>query len=667
MGSVATDAQRSAAADQVQQAIQQLVNTANQEFRGRSLFSGSLTGTAPFQLNANGVLYSGNQGTLPTFGDTGLLFSTNLDGNSVFGAISDSPRLSADLNPVTSDSTQLSDLNLGQGVSKGSIAISDGSATSIVDLSSAHTLGDVAELIRRNPPAGRSLDVAVTSSGLSITLDSVGGGQLAVREVANGTTAKNLGILADGSQGSGPLIGKDLNPQVTNTTQLADLLGSRSKALITSAGSGNDLVIEAKQNGDAANGVSVSFVDDGTIVPGQETATYNAAAKTLVFRIRGGQSTVQDVANALQNSPQASQYFQARLSAHDAGSAIDPNSNLIDPTATGQLAGGSGTNLDQQSGLQISSGGQTYTIDLSGAKTVEDLLNKLNGSSAGVLAEVNAQGTGIEVRSRISGVDFSIGENGGSTASQLGIRTLTTDTRLDDLNHGIGVHTLGTGPDFTIQRKDGIQLSINLSGAKTVGDVLNLINTNAANLDPAHAVTARLSASGNGIELVTSDTSTIAPLTVTRTGASQAAQDLGLIASGANSNATSVTTGNTTTLTGADPNPQEVNGVFTALVRLEQSLRTGDDVGIQRSMALLDDGTKQITLARADLGARQQGLDTLQSGLTSEVTLLKSTLSDEIDTDMPTAISDLSAQQTAFQAALQTAASISKLSLLDFL
>ena len=103
--------------------------------------------------------------------------------------------------------------------------------------------------------------------------------------------------------------------------------------------------------------------------------------------------------------------------------------------------------------MQITSGGKTYTIDVSGDKTVQDLLNSINASGAGLDAEINPAGTGINVSSRVSGADFSIGENGGNTATQLGLRTFTATTQLTQLNHGagVGVNTVTPGgTDFTI-------------------------------------------------------------------------------------------------------------------------------------------------------------------------------------------------------------------------
>ena len=126
-----------------------------------------------------------------------------------------------------------------------------------------------------------------------------------------------------------------------------------------------------------------------------------------------------------------------------------------DPTATATTS----LELGLAAGLQIRNGNQTYTLDLSAAETVQDLLNLLNGSSAGVLATLNESGSGIDVRSRLSGADFGLGENGGSLASFLGIRSLTGETRLDELNHGLGVQAVN-GPDFRITRSDGTSFDV---------------------------------------------------------------------------------------------------------------------------------------------------------------------------------------------------------------
>ncbi|HYW80807.1 MAG TPA: flagellar hook-associated protein FlgL, partial [Thermoguttaceae bacterium] len=174
IGTLATDTQRGAAAQQVRQSIQQLTDIGNQKFRGRYLFAGTQTSVQPFGETGNGMIrYSGNEGELSSYSDIDLLFETNLNGNDAFGAISNPVRGSEDLNPVVTFNTRLADLNGGKGVTSGSISISSSSATSIIDISSAETIGDVASLIRNNPPTGTALNVEITPTGLNFEFDPI--------------------------------------------------------------------------------------------------------------------------------------------------------------------------------------------------------------------------------------------------------------------------------------------------------------------------------------------------------------------------------------------------------------------------------------------------------------------------------------------------------------
>lgn len=667
--STTSDSQRQTAAQEVGRILQQLIDTGNQKFRGRYLFAGSRTTEQPFTTKNGRVQYNGNEKDLISYSDIDLLFNTNADGESVFGAISQPVLGSSDLNPILKPTTRLSELNGGQGVSRGSIEISDGVNTRIVDISGAATIGDVAALLESQPPDSRKVSVSITPTGLNVSLDSGGGGNLTIREVGSGTTARDLGILHKTGIGPGPVLGNDLNPQLNRTTALADVLGSRAKTTIRFPDVNNDVTIEAKTRGAAYNNVTVSFVDNPGITKGSETVTYdtsNPANVKLIFQVDAGNTTANDIVNALNNDPVTGQLFGATIEGSDNDKPLLSGNGLVDTGTTGVTSQGSGIEFDQSSGLQIISGGTTHVIDLSAAKTVEDLLNAVNGADAGALAELNATGTGINIRSRLSGVDFTIGENGGQTASQLGLRSFNASTRLSDLNYGVGVHSV-PGSDFIIRRKDGVELSIDVSSASTIGDVINLINNDPNNQVAANKVTAQLSKFGNGIELVNDDPSNTATLQVIKSNFSQAAEDLGLIPVGASVSAAPVTSGTVQTLTGRDVNPNEVHGVFNSLIRLQQALNEGDLTGIRRAINLLDDDSLQLNLARGELGARQQGLDALQNRLDDEVISLQDSLSKDIDVDPAKAISELTARQATLQATLQTMGLTSKLTLLDFL
>lgn len=610
-----------------------------------------------------------------------------------------------------------------------------------------------------------------------------------------------------------------------------------ARASLKFSGGNNDLLLSAVTAGASFNNVNISVTS--TLSSGTATAAYNASTKTLTINLRSdGTTTANDVIAAvnltgvftaeldtsveLSNNGtgtiaaftnltfantantggdaktlfvyidpgattaaqamaaiNATAEFSARL---DIGENGNDGSGLLldgfsDPLATAVTTGGSGRDPDLSAGLEIRVGQQVYHIDTSTAQTIDDLLNELNRSPAGLLADINEEGTGIDVQSRVSGVDFAIGEHGGTTAADLGIRSLTTSTPLAELNHGRGVHVSGT-TDFIIHRKDGVELDISLAGAETIGDVLDRINNHPANASGAPLV-ARLSRYGNGIELANEGPPAgTEALSLRSANNSQAAFDLGLLPLGETSRSdvtpgsqaqaffdptgannafsirargngallndvtvsfvdtglgpgNSTATYNATTrtlvfdidqatvtandlasilagsssaaglfelvlepegaspndgsglvglpaprslqggiadaLVGNDPNPQETKGLFTALGRLHDAIQTGDLLEIERAIELLDDGYTNLSSVRARIGTQQQALDALRERLETEKIELHASLSTEIDVDLVTAISDLTARQASFEASLRTAAQVFRLSLLDFL
>ncbi len=764
LGTTATDVQRQAAAQQVDQAIKQLFDTGNQQFRGRYLFAGSATQVAPFEMTASGCIeYNGNDESIQSYADLNLLFKTNLSGEEVFGAVSTMVEGAADLDPVVKFDTRLADLYGGDGVNLGSICIGDGSSTKVVDLSTAETVGDVAQILAANPPAGNRLEVEITPQGFRVRL---GSGNLTIYDVGSSTTAQELGIVETLGAGTDFVDSRDLDPILRNTTRLDDVFGAKAQTVIHSLGADNDIIIRAAVAGEDYNGFSVSFTD--TAVAGSETVTFSEGSKTIVIGIEAGESTAADVVRAINTANGGNHCpFTAEL---DPIEEIDDGEGLVALSATGTTEFGAGKVFDKSHGLQIVNGGNTYNLSFASAETVEDMLNVLNGADAGLSAGINDDKTGIDIRSRISGADFCIGENGGATADDLGVRTFTADVPLDNLNFGSGVNSY-EGVDFSITRADGVVLEIDIDTAVKLQDVINLINGNAENADGA--LTARLAAQGNGIELVDESRGS-GSLTVTRATLSTAAIDLGLIPEGEDtaaartSNAvasktltlaganndlsfvarfpgtygnvniifqdtglgadscdydddantltfeitngtttandiidllegdaeadalftaslsvtndpgntgagavpptsTSITNGRAEILTGSDCNPQETEGILTALLRLRDALLANDVQEAQRTIDMFDGAVTDLTFSRAELGARQQSLEILQSRLETEEIELKETLSTEYDVDIAEVISNLTARQLAYEASLQAMGGISQLSLLDYL
>jgi flagellin-like hook-associated protein FlgL len=535
VGATATDVQRLAAANQVEQVVAQLMNTGNQQFSGRYLFSGSEYAQVPFVQSGDAVQYVGNEQELNTYSDINQLFNTNLNGNQVFGAISSAVQGSVKITPTLTYDTRLSDMRHGLGISKGSILVSDGTNSSTIDISGAETIGDLAAIIHANPPAGRELYVDITADKIILQLDAAGGGNFSIREVGGGTVADELGIRRDTGVGNTPIVGRALDPILRGTTSLQNILGAHANTNLHSTGTDNDILIYADamgattSTGVALNNVDITLVDDPAVTAGHEfvePVPYNGLE--IRVHIDGGVSRAYQVVSAINNASAAGDIpFTAKL---DPSEDFYGGQGVVTAGATGTTRDGAGEPLDQQSGFRIVNGGQETNVSLVTATTVEDLLNSLNADS-GLLAEINQTRDGINLRTRDSGTDFMIGENGGHTAAQLGLRSFTQVTQLADLNYGLGVHTLSAfsppgSSDFSITRADGVELNITLGSAETISDVLDLINHDPLNADGD--LVARLSVYGNGIELVDNSTGA-GSLTITPGAASQAAYDLGLV------------------------------------------------------------------------------------------------------------------------------------------
>jgi flagellar hook-associated protein 3 FlgL len=179
------------------------------------------------------------------------------------------------------------------------------------------------------------------------------------------------------------------------------------------------------------------------------------------------------------------------------GSSVQPKITATTPLSA--LRDGLGVD---PSGLVISNGSSSATVSLTGLSTVGDLLNAINGSGVQVSASITPDGTGISVQNPVSGSSLTIGENGGTTASDLGIRSLDGSTKLSDLNGGSGVTAIGTtatGPTghITITKTDGTTFQVSVAGVTTPSGLVSAINSATGHGD----VTAALNASGNGITL----------------------------------------------------------------------------------------------------------------------------------------------------------------------
>ena len=217
------------------------------------------------------------------------------------------------------------------------------------------------------------------------------------------------------------------------------------------------------------------------------------------------------------------------------------------------------------------------------------------------------------------------------------------------------------GNDLMITAADGTKLWVDLADAKTVQDVIDRINNNPANDGvPTKQILARLALTGNGIELVDQTGGSRHAKRFGREG-SHAAEYLGFVADGqTQSNPLSVHVDGAghQVLTSEDRHTLETDSVFNTLLRLKTALQENNTEEIGRSLDRLDTDISRVTFARSEIGSRLQSLETIGDKLKDENVQLKSALSDDMDVDLVEAISNMTARQYAFQASLQTAASM---------
>lgn len=109
------------------------------------------------------------------------------------------------------------------------------------------------------------------------------------------------------------------------------------------------------------------------------------------------------------------------------------------------------------------------------------------------------------------------------------------------------------------------------------------------------------------------------------------------------------------------------NGLFAVLADITAHLQADDITALQSDLARLDGATGGLENTLAEVGARYNRVDTMQSAANSRLVTLTEQLSVTEDIDLPKTIMELQLQQTAYQAALGSTAKVIQPSLMDFL
>jgi flagellar hook-associated protein 3 FlgL len=288
--------------------------------------------------------------------------------------------------------------------------------------------------------------------------------------------------------------------------------------------------------------------------------------------------------------------------------------------------------------------GNLGTVTVTSSDTVESLISKINNLRGNVTAGINANGSGLQLKDGSSVISqaLKIAEvSGGNTAKELGILG-----QRDGNISGSNLNPIINSATLISDLKDGNGLTLNqinisngaasgtvtLSSAKTIGDVINLINTSFLN------VTASINSTGNSLLVNSNNSTTIA--IVKNVGTDETAESLGL---------------------GGGKN------VFTTLYKLRDALDNNDSLAIIASLENLGSNQVSINNNRAIVGAKLSGVEKKVDYHDQNRLNILDQLSNIEDVDAVKSISDLANLEFALQATLSATAKVLQPTLMDFL
>ena len=481
----------------------------------------------------------------------------------------------------------------------------------------------------------------------------------------------------------------DLDPSLTGSTRLSDIIGARGLAVnrgtISMTINSTDTIRvdlgHADSVADVIDGItgaikryedqnSVSILGPGGISTLGGTFVFDmAAANTVEFSDESSGTMAEDLGFKgiqLSNANSTTTGIDVKLTWR---SRVSDLKGLLEPLGS----------------IQISNGGRSAQIDLSQAETLGDIKNLIEGAQLGVRVNINAAGNGIDVVNELStnsAQALSISEviGDGRTATLLGIRSFSASTRIADFNFGRGVGIVDGVPnpvtnqidpalnsDFaiTLGNTAGTRIMIDLrpQDMTTVTTVLARINDQiqsgltAAGL-PADSLSAGISSFGNGLTL-RQNASFSSPIRVEMMNNSPAAGDLGLLAGSYDAGAA--------TFTGEDRAKVRVDSMFTHLLDLRAALSSNDVSGMRLAHVGLEKSLSSVVELRGLVGSYAQRVEAAQERESDRKTLDLAVRSELSDTDYTEASTRFSLLQTQLQAGLQATSMAGRMSLLDFL
>lgn len=410
-------------------------------------------------------------------------------------------------------SVNLDQLKGGAGVSRGFIRITDRSGKSQdIDLRYAQTASDVVSSINAS-----NLSVVATIDDGNFVLTDVSGNttsNLSIQDVGAGTTARDLGfdnvsVAANSAQGTNV-------HQIHRTTALRNLrdglgveLPKTGTALRFNLRDGSQVNLTSQLNGRQAN--------LGQLI--DEINTAGAGKLRAAISTNGQSLEIEDLTTGLDtysiSSPSGSLADQLGLDGASVAGVITSDrlqSGLSDTLLT-SLTGGSG--IETSGSLTITDKqGQSDTINLSSAKTLQDVIDLLNdgANNASFRVQLNRTKTGIEVVDTSGGNGSLQIQNAGGdeVASSLKIAGVSSSGTIDSgslnrqfVGRGTTIRDFLSGGNlartsirFTDSAGRTSTLNLATRTSETIGDLIDGINGLGLGIE------AGINQNGDGILLI---------------------------------------------------------------------------------------------------------------------------------------------------------------------
>jgi len=444
--------------------------------------------------------------------------------------------------------TRLEALNGYSGVQRGSFKIVDGDGDeAVIRIHDALTVADVVERINA---AGLNVKAEITGEGLQLT--ETNGGTIQVREVGGGHTAADLGFDAAHRNGTGTLAGRDVMFLSGDTplSALNDNLGVRNTT-------GGDFIIVDTDG----NELTVDLDDILKLDTRLERLNHGNGVELGVIRItlRDGTTRDVDLSGAADIAAVKQRIEEAFADAGDTNPvtvSVTGDGLVISDTSTApagnETAALTITDVSGHAARDLGIAGSDTAGKIDGRDvlfmdTLQDALSAINfavGNNGQVTAAIGADGQHLVIHSNSPGstgnlqlklidgsssqalfdLGFEEGDYGDVDAVGRRIGAGLDTVLLHTLNGGQGF----SGGQFTLS-VDGSEVTIDATGAETLDDVIDLINTAAAGA--GLNVTASVHAAGTRLIVENSDGGN-RTFTISDAAGDTFASDIGLTGSG---------------------------------------------------------------------------------------------------------------------------------------